>query len=67
MTRTGADEVCQAFAAGARLDLAGDDVPAALLVGLLAGVPLQAEACIPALRLTSAVVLRFRAGPRARG
>ncbi|MGH3802142.1 MAG: hypothetical protein ACRDTD_18805, partial [Pseudonocardiaceae bacterium] len=56
MTRTGADEVCQAFAAGARLDLAGDDVPAALLVGLLVGVPLQAEARIPALRLTGAVV-----------
>jgi hypothetical protein len=38
-----AEEVCQAFAAGARLDLAGDDVPAALLVWLLAGAPQRAE------------------------
>ncbi len=55
-SRTAADDVCQAFAAGARLDLAGADVPAALLVGLLAGTPLQAEGRIPALRLAGAVV-----------
>ena len=53
---TTTDEVCQAFAAGARLDLAGDDVPATLLVGLLAGAPQRAEGRIPALRLTGAVV-----------
>ena len=64
MTRsaTAADEVRRAFATGARLDLAGADVPAALLVGLLAGPPLPAAAVlpaqgrIPALRLTGAVV-----------
>ena len=53
---TTTEEVCQAFAAGARLDLAGDDVPAALLVALLAGAPQRAEDRIPALRLTGAVV-----------
>ncbi|MGH3984110.1 MAG: hypothetical protein ACRDST_15870, partial [Pseudonocardiaceae bacterium] len=55
-SRTTADEVCQAFTAGARLDLAGAEVPAALLVGLLAGAPLQAEGRIPALRLAGAVI-----------
>ncbi|MGH3897749.1 MAG: hypothetical protein ACRDTA_05730 [Pseudonocardiaceae bacterium] len=55
-SRTTADEVCQAFAAGDRLDLAGAEVPAALLVGLLAGAPLQAEGRIPALRLAGAVI-----------
>lgn len=33
------DAVCQAFAVGARLDLAGGEVPAALLVGLSLGHP----------------------------
>ncbi|MGH4003369.1 MAG: hypothetical protein ACRDSO_04580 [Pseudonocardiaceae bacterium] len=55
-SRTTADEVCQAFAAGARLDLAGAEVPAVLLVGLLAGAPLQAEGRIPALRLAGAAI-----------
>ena len=55
-SRTTADEVCQAFAAGGRLDLAGADVPAALLVGLLVGASLQAEGRIPALRLTGGVI-----------
>jgi hypothetical protein len=32
-----------AFATGAILDLAGADVPAALLIGLLARAPLQAD------------------------
>ena len=52
---TTTEEVCHAFAAGARLDLVGD-VPAALLVALLAGAPQRAEDRIPALRLTGAVV-----------
>jgi hypothetical protein len=44
---TTTDEVCQAFATGARLDLAGDDVPAALLAELLAGTPQRTEDRIP--------------------
>ena len=58
VTRSAAatDEVRQAFATGAILDLAGADVPATLLVALLAGTPLQAEGLIPALRLASAMV-----------
>ncbi|MGH4012119.1 MAG: hypothetical protein ACRDTH_28835 [Pseudonocardiaceae bacterium] len=55
-SRTTADEVCQAFAAGARLDLAGAEVPAVLLVGLLVGTPLHAEGRIPALRLAGAAI-----------
>ncbi len=51
-----ADEVCQGFARGATLDLAGADVPASLLVELLVGAPLQADGRIPALRLARAVV-----------
>jgi hypothetical protein len=59
-----AQEVRQAFATGAILDLAGVDVPAALLVRLLAsaprgaegGAPRGAEGLIPALRLAGAVV-----------
>ncbi|MGH3933580.1 MAG: hypothetical protein ACRDS1_01115, partial [Pseudonocardiaceae bacterium] len=56
-SRITADQVCQAFASGAELDLAGGEVPAALLVELLAGTPLQSEGRIPALRLAGAVVL----------
>lgn len=55
-SRTTGDEVCKAFATGARLDLAGDDVPAALLVELLAGAPRQPDGRIPALRLAGAAV-----------
>lgn len=58
MTRTDspADAVCRAFAAGAELDLAGGEVSAELLVGLLAGAALQGGGRIPALRLARAVV-----------
>ncbi len=58
MTRsaTSSDEVRQAFAAGAMLDLAGVDVSATLLVGLLAGRPLLTDGRIPALRLSGGVV-----------
>ncbi|MGB6162707.1 MAG: hypothetical protein WCF33_13330 [Pseudonocardiaceae bacterium] len=59
-----AQEVRQAFATGAILDLAGVDVPAALLVRLLASAPRGAEGAapldvaglIPALRLANAMV-----------
>lgn len=59
---TAADEVRQAFATGAVLDLTGADVPATLLIALLAGAPpgtgtsVGDEGRIPALRLTGAVV-----------
>jgi len=53
---TVADEVCRAFARGATLDLAGGEVAAALLVGLLAGAPPQEQGLVPALRLAGAVV-----------
>lgn len=58
MTRsaTPADEVRQAFATGAMLDLADADVPATLLVALLVGPTHLADGRIPALRLTGAVV-----------
>lgn len=58
MTRgaTAADEVRRAFATGVMLDLAGADVTAALLIGLLAGAPPRAQGLIPALRLTGAMV-----------
>ncbi|MGH4023331.1 MAG: hypothetical protein ACRDRV_01970 [Pseudonocardiaceae bacterium] len=51
-----ADAVRRAFAAGSRLDLAGDDVPAALLVQLLVGEHPQHAGRIPALRLSTAMV-----------
>lgn len=50
------DEIRQAFATGAILDLAGADVPATLLVAQLAGTALQADGLIPALRLAGATV-----------
>ncbi|MGH3765467.1 MAG: hypothetical protein ACRDS0_02625 [Pseudonocardiaceae bacterium] len=53
---TATDEVRRAFAAGTTLDLAGADVPATLLAGLLAGTAPPTEGRIPALRLTGAVV-----------
>jgi len=51
-----ADAVRRAFAAGARLDLTGQEVPAELLIGLLTGAPLPDEGGIPALRLAGAAV-----------
>ncbi|MGH3930841.1 MAG: hypothetical protein ACRDTF_12785 [Pseudonocardiaceae bacterium] len=39
-----ADAVCRAFAAGARLDLTGEKVPAELLIGLLIGHPRRPKA-----------------------
>ncbi|MEO7193558.1 MAG: hypothetical protein ABIZ05_01855 [Pseudonocardiaceae bacterium] len=51
---TTADAVRQAFATGSMLDLAGADVPAALLIELLAGTP--PHGLIPALRLSGAAV-----------
>lgn len=51
-----ADEIRQAFATGAILNLAGADVPATLLVARLAGTALQADGLIPALRLAGATV-----------
>ncbi|MGH4013119.1 MAG: hypothetical protein ACRDSL_04150 [Pseudonocardiaceae bacterium] len=58
MTRTDstADALRQAFAAGAKLDLAGEEVPAELIVGLLTGDSLQRGGGIPALRLAGGVV-----------
>jgi uncharacterized protein YjbI with pentapeptide repeats len=55
-SRTTGDKVCQAFATGAKLDLAGGEVPAALLVGLLSGAAPQPDSRIPALRLVGAMV-----------
>jgi hypothetical protein len=53
---TATDEVRQAFVTGATVDLAGADVPATLLAGLLAGTPAPAGGRIPALRLAGALV-----------
>lgn len=50
------DEVRQAFATGAMLDLAGADVPATLLVSVLIGPALLDDSRIPALRLAGAAV-----------
>lgn len=51
-----ADKVRQAFATGAMLDLAGAEVPATLIAGLLAAPPPASESGIPALRLAGAVL-----------
>ncbi|MFN2497331.1 MAG: hypothetical protein ABR608_15740 [Pseudonocardiaceae bacterium] len=56
MTDSAAEAVCRAFAAGARLDLAGAAVSAELLVALLTGRSPQSGGQIPALRLANAVV-----------
>ncbi|HEY2724925.1 MAG TPA: hypothetical protein VGI84_09580 [Pseudonocardiaceae bacterium] len=58
MTRTDPvnDAVCQAFAAGTRIDLHRAEVPAALFVELLTSVPPPSGGAIPALRLAGAVV-----------
>ncbi|MGQ0774908.1 MAG: hypothetical protein ACT4NY_10915 [Pseudonocardiales bacterium] len=61
-----ADAVRRAFAAGARLDLTGQEVPAELLIGLLTGAPPQAQGGIPALRLAGAAVRGPLALPGAR-
>lgn len=50
------EQVREAFATGAVLDLGGAEVPAALLAGLLAAAPAGSEPGIPALRLINAVV-----------
>ncbi|HXT43222.1 MAG TPA: hypothetical protein VN748_03785 [Pseudonocardiaceae bacterium] len=51
-----ADEIRRAFTTGAVLNLAGAEVPGALLAGLLAATPRRTEGDIPALRLAGAVV-----------
>ncbi len=58
MTRTDspAAAVRRAFVTGARLDLAGGEVPAELLVELLVGIPALREGGIPALRLAGATI-----------
>ncbi|MDQ3987704.1 MAG: hypothetical protein M3291_00615 [Actinomycetota bacterium] len=58
MTRTDspAAAVRRAFVTGTRLDLAGDEVPAELLVGLLTGAPSLREGGTPALRLAGVTV-----------
>lgn len=68
MTRAdaAADAVRRAFAAGSRLDLAGGDVAAALLVQLLIGEPPQHTGRIPALRLSGAMIRDRLALPGAR-
>ncbi len=53
---TAVDEVRQAFGIGAIVDLAGAQVPATLLAGLLAATSRPAEGRIPALRLVGAVI-----------
>jgi hypothetical protein len=54
-----ADAVCRSFATGTPLDLAGVEVPAALLASLLTtGTPARSGSGIPALRLAGAVVRR---------
>jgi hypothetical protein len=53
---TATDEVRQAFATGATANLAGAEVPATLLAGLLAGTTRPAGGRVPALRLVGALV-----------
>jgi hypothetical protein len=53
---TATDEVRRAFATGATVDLAGAEVPATLLAGLLVGTPPATGGGIPALRLAGALI-----------
>jgi hypothetical protein len=50
------EQVREAFATGAVLDLDGAEVPAALLAGLLAAAPAGSKPGIPALRMVNAMV-----------
>ena len=58
MTHTAApaDQIRRAFTTGVVLNLAGAEVPGALLAGLLAATPRHTEGDIPALRLAGATI-----------